>query len=569
MRDHHNLKQAEEKQLIAAIAFESQEGMMITDASGIILHVNKSFTETTGYTIEEVKGKTAALLKSGRHNIDFYHDMWETINRTGGWQGEIWDRRKNGEEYPKLLTISAIKNKEGVTTHYLGTHFDITERKAAEEKIKNLAFFDQLTGLPNRILLLDRLRQAMSASSRNGRYGVLMQLNLDNFALVNVTQGPDIGDMLLSQVAQRLTRCTHECDTVARINGDEFVVMLTGLSTNEIDAAKISEEVASKILALLSVPYQLGDETYRSTGSIGVTLFRGHLATIADLIKQADLAMHKAKEAGRNACRFFDPQMESLVIERAALEKDLHQAIVEKQFLLHYQPQVGDDGHLTGAEALVRWEHPQRGMVSPADFIPMAEETGLILPLGKWIMETACAQLVLWASHPKMKHLTLAVNVSARQFHHASFADQVLAILQSTGVDPQRLKLELTEGMMVEDIEDVIEKMLVLKTRGIAFSLDDFGTGFSSLTYLKRLPLDQLKIDQSFVRNVLTDANDAGITRAVVALAQSLGLDVIAEGVETEAQRNFLAEIGCRAYQGYLFSRPLSKENFEVFAQQF
>lgn len=568
-RDRHKRRQVEEDLRIAATAFDSQECMMVTDASGVILRVNKAFAKATGYSAEEMVGKTPRLLRSGRHNADFYREMWETINRTGGWQGEIWDRRKNGEEYPKLLTISAIKNEEGVVTHYLGTHFDITALKKSEEKIRNLAFFDQLTGLPNRTLLLDRLRQTMSASSRNGSYGALMLIDLDNFKTLNVTQGHDIGDLLLSQVAQRLVQCAREGDTVARFSGDEFVIMLTELSASEEEAATGIEEVADKVLASLNRTYQLGDTFYHGTGSIGVTLFRGHLATIDELIKQTDLAMRKAKEVGRNAWRFFDPQMESLVNERAALEKDLRRAIIEDQFLLHYQPQVIDDGRLTGAEALVRWKHPQRGMVSPADFIPLAEETGLILPLGKWVMETACTQLALWANDPKMAHLTVAVNVSARQFHQANFVDQVLTILNSTGANPQRLKLELTEGMLIENVKDIIEKMLALKFKGVGFSLDDFGTGYSSLSYLKRLPLDQLKIDQSFVRDVLTDPNDAAIAKTVVALAQSLGMGVIAEGVETEAQRDFLAGVGCHAYQGYFFSRPLPCSEFELFAHRF
>lgn len=561
-------KQAEEQLHIAATAFDSQEGMMVTDADGVILRVNRAFTEITGYTAEEAVGQTTRLLKSGRHDADFYRAMWATINQTGGWQGEIWDRRKNGEEYPKWLTISAVKDDNDVITHYVGTHFDITERKKAEEKINELAFFDQLTGLPNRTLLLDRLKQIMTASARDGSYGALLFIDLDDFKTLNDTLGHDMGDLLLKQAAQRLATCMREGDTVARLGGDEFVLALGGLSMSESDAAIGTEIVAGKVLSILDQPYQLGDVAYRCTASVGATLFRGHLTAIEDLMKQADLAMYKSKEAGRNALRFFDPAMETAVMNRATLEKDLREAVQEKQFLLHYQAQVVGEGRLTGAEVLLRWPHPNRGMVSPAEFIPLAEETGLILPLGQWVLETACTQLAVWATHPEMAHLTVAVNVSAHQFSQNNFVDQILAVLDSTGANPERLKLELTESLLVGNVQNIIEKMSVLKAKGVGFSLDDFGTGYSSLSYLKRLPLDQLKIDQSFVRDVLSDPNDAAIAKTIVALAQSLGLSVIAEGVETATQRDFLASSGCHAYQGYFFSRPLPLEDFEEFARR-
>ena len=445
---------------------------------------------------------------------------------------------------------------------------DVTERRKAEEKINDLAFFDQLTGLPNRTLLLDRLRQTLAASSRGGSYGALLFIDLDNFKTLNDTLGHDMGDLLLTQVARRLTLCVREGDTVARLGGDEFVVVLAGLGSNEADAGIASETVAEKILATLSQPYLLGKTPHHSTASIGVTLFRGDLATIDDLMKQADLAMYKSKSAGRHVVRFFDPTMELAIKERVTLEDDLRQAIEEKQFLLHYQAQVAGESRLTGAEVLLRWQHPVRGMVSPAEFIPLAEETGLILPLGHWVLETACAQLAVWAIQPEMAHLTLAVNVSAQQFREPGFVDQVLSILKNTGANPQRLKLELTESMLVLNVQEIIEKMFALKARGVGFALDDFGTGYSSLSYLKRLPLDQLKIDQSFVRDVLLDPNDAAIARTVVALARSLGLGVIAEGVETEVQRDFLATSGCHDYQGYFFSRPLPLDGFEQFAQR-
>jgi diguanylate cyclase (GGDEF)-like protein/PAS domain S-box-containing protein len=561
-------RQAEIEGRIASIAFESQEAMMITNNQGVILRVNRAFTETTGYTAEETVGQTARLLHSGYHDAHFYRAMLKAIQLTGRWQGEVVDRRKNGDTYPQWLTISAVKNKDGAVTHYIGTHFDISERKMTEEKIHRLAYFDALTGLPNRTLLLDRLKQAMAASSRSGGDGALLLIDLDHFKTLNDTLGHEMGDLFLKQTAQRLTSCVRKGDTAARLGGDEFVVMLANHGNNERGAGLHVKALAEKILSVLSQPYQLADETFQGTASIGIALFTGQQASADDLMKQADLAMYKAKETGRNRFRFFDAHMESAVKERAAMERDLRRALGEKQFSLHYQAQVADQGRLTGAEVLARWQHPQRGMVSPAEFIPLAEETGLILPLGNWVLEAACSRLAIWGSQPEMAHLTLAVNVSAHQFRLPDFVDHVLAVLSKTGANPQRLKLELTESSLMDNVEDIIAKMSALKAKGVCFSLDDFGTGYSSLSYLKRLPLDQLKIDQSFVRDVLTDPNSAAIAKTVIALGNSLGLGVIAEGVETQAQRAFLASSDCHAYQGYFFSRPLPIAGFEEFARQ-
>lgn len=568
LRDITERKHAEEQLRIAATAFEAQESMVITDANEVILRVNQAFTDTTGYSAEEAVGQTPRLLQSGRQDRNFYAAMWEIIDRTGGWQGEVWDRRKNGEVYPKWLTISSVKDEDGTVTHYVGTHFDISERKQAEEKIRELAYFDQLTELPNRTLLLDRLKQVMAASDRGGSYGALLFIDLDNFKTLNDTLGHGVGDKLLKQVAQRLTQCVREVDTVARLGGDEFVVILANLGANEKNAAIITETVAEKILAVLNQSYRLGDVAHHSTASIGAALFKGSSISTDDLMKQADLTMYKAKEAGRNTVRFFDPAMEAAVRKRVVLESDLRRAVETQCFRLHYQAQVAGDGRVTGAEALLRWQHPQRGMVSPVEFIPLAEETGLILPLGQWVLETACKQLAEWASQPAMAHLTLAVNVSAHQFVRPDFVDQVLAVLKDSGANPLRLKLELTESLLLDNVEATIEKMTCLKASGVGFSLDDFGIGYSSLSYLKRLPLDQLKIDQSFVRDVLVDPNDASIVRTIIALAQNLGLAVIAEGVETAAQRDFLANAGCHDYQGYFFGRPVPLKEFEAFVRQ-
>ena len=556
---HENItqrKQAEIDLRIAAIAFEAQEGMIVTDAQGVILRVNRTFMETTGYSAEEAVGQTPDLLRSGRHDAAFYRAMWDAVHRTGIWQGEIWNRRCNGEVYPEWLTITAVKDDSGQTTHYVGTHTDITQRKAAEDEIRHLAFYDSLTLLPNRRLLRDRLHQALAASARNQRQGALLFIDLDNFKTLNDTLGHDIGDLLLKQVALRLTASVRESDTVARLGGDEFVVMLEDLSEHIHEAAAQAETVGEKILAVLNQPYWLAGHQHHSTPSIGVALFSDQHHSIDELLKRADLAMYQAKAAGRNALCFFNPEMQATVTARTALEADLREGLQHNHFLLYYQSQVDSANRLTGAEALIRWQHPQRGMISPTAFIPLAEDTGLILPLGHWVLETACHQLVQWSQQADMVHLTLAVNVSARQFRHPHFVEQVLRVLEHTGAEPGKLKLELTESLLLDDVADAIAKMTALKDRGVGFSLDDFGTGYSSLAYLKRLPLDQLKIDQSFVRDILTDPNDAAIAKTIVALARSLGLAVIAEGVETEAQRDFLVLQDCHAFQGYLFGRP-------------
>lgn len=565
-RDITDRKQVEAELRIAAVAFDSLEAMMVSDANNTILRVNSAFTECTGYTADEAVGQTPRLLRSHHHDAAFFREMWETIHRIGGWQGEIWGRRKNGEVYPKWLTISAVTGEGGVVSHYVGTHHDITERKIAEERIKELAFFDALTRLPNRTLLLDRLTQAITLSARSGACGALLFIDLDHFKTLNDTLGHDKGDLLLQQVAQRLAASVREGDTVARVGGDEFVVVLGSLHETWQEAASQTEGMGEIILDVLGKSYQLDDVDYRSTASIGATVFRGHQTSIDELLKQADLAMYKSKELGRNALCFFDPAMQTVVVERAALEAGLRKAIEGNQFVLHYQAQVLDGEGVVGAEALVRWQHPERGMVPPANFIHLAEETGMILALGNWVLETACTQLALWAMRPDMSHLTIAVNVSAQQFREPDFVAKVLNVIRRTGANPNRLKLELTESVLVDNVQDIIEKMHALKARGVVFSLDDFGIGYSSLSYLKRLPLDQLKIDQSFVRDVLIDPNDAAIARTIVALAQSLGLGVIAEGVETEEQRDFLAGAGCHAYQGFYFCRPLPVEGFEEFA---
>ncbi len=548
---------------VAAVAFTSHEGMAVTDANEEVLRVNPSFTEITGYTTADAVGKKLDFLYSGRHELAYYENILTSVAQTGSWRGEVWSRRKSGEIFPTQCSVTAVFDDDGQITHYVHSLTDITQRKATEEEINKLAFYDPLTGLPNRRLLIDRLRQAMALSSRNGQMGALLFMDLDNFKTLNDTLGHDMGDLLLQQVAKRLGECVREGDTVSRLGGDEFVVMLEELGENQEAGIALAESIGEKVLASFFLPFRLSGLDYQITPSIGATHFRGHQDSTDELLKQADLAMYQAKAAGRNTLRMFDPTMQSVVTARVALEGDIRQGIAKGELLLYYQPQIARDGRTLGAEVLLRWPHPVRGMVPPNHFIPLSEETGQILSLGNWVLETACHQLTAWASREEMADLTLAVNVSARQFRQQDFVPYVLDLLSYTGANPRRLKLERTESMLVHDVEETIAKMSALRKHGISFSLDDFGTGYSSLSYLKRLPLDQLKIDQSFVRDLMSNPNDAAIANTVIALGHSLGLAVIAEGVETEAQRHFLAAQGCDAYQGYLLGRPMPLADFE------
>jgi diguanylate cyclase (GGDEF)-like protein/PAS domain S-box-containing protein len=553
---------------IASVAFESDECMIITNVNGVILKVNQAFTDTTGYTAEEAIGQTQRLLKSGRQSDKFYREMWAKITQIGTWQGEIWNKHKNGVIYPTQLTVSAVKGKNGLTTHFIASHTNLTERKLAEEEIRNLAFYDHLTGLPNRRLLLDRLNHALASGLRSSQDGALLFIDLDNFKTLNDTLGHDIGDLLLQQVALRLKTCVRETDTVARIGGDEFVVMLEYLNEQSIAAAEQTEAIGEKILVALNQPYQLATHTFHSSVSIGIALFSNDGKSQEEPLKQADIAMYQAKKAGRNKLRFFDQHMQDSINARAKLESELRQALENQQFHLHYQIQVNSTQHALGAEALIRWIHPEYGTVLPAQFMPIAEETSLILQIGLWVLETACAQLKKWQDDPETRYLMLAVNVSAKQFRQADFAARVLAAIQRHDINPMLLKLELTEGMLLDNIENTIATMNALKEIGIQFSLDDFGTGYSLLQHLKHLPLDQLKIDQSFMRDLVTDKSDQAIVRTIIAMAHSLNLDVIAEGVETDEQRQFLMDNGCSYYQGFLFGKPRPIAQFEASLQQ-
>ena len=562
-RDITERNKAEEQLRIAATAFEAQEGIVITDANKTILRVNRAYSEITGYAADEAVGRTPRMMQSDRHDAAFHRAMWDRIAREGSWQGEIWNRRKDGEVFPAWLNITAVRGDRGEITHYVGTLIDITERKAAEKEIEHLAYYDPLTQLPNRRLFLDRLQQALAGCGRSGRKGGLLFIDLDNFKILNETSGHDVGDQLLVEVARRLAACVSNGDTVARLGGDEFVVLLEDLSENAQEAAARTEDVGEQILSELNRPYTIAGRVHHSTPSLGVTLFMDAEDSLDELLKQADIALYQAKSDGRNTLRFFDPEMQGALAARTFLEAALRLGIRDRQFVLHYQPQVDGAGALIGAEALVRWRHPERGLVSPGEFIPLAEETGLILPIGRWVLEAACSRLKAWAGDPRTRDLHLSINVSARQFRQVDFVDQVRNALEQAGAPAARLKLELTESLVVDDIEGAIEKMRTLKRLGVGFSMDDFGTGYSSLSYLTRLPLDQLKIDRSFVRNLPDNANDAVVVQTIITLAKSLGLAVIAEGVETEAQRQFLERWGCPTYQGYLFSPPLEIARFE------
>jgi len=544
-----------------------------TASEGRIQYANDNFERDFGWSQADLIGHTAlevGLWPDEASRIAFADAMRNQV-RVVDYE-TVW-LHKNGQR--RNISISGEIIELDGQPCILAYTTDITQRKLAEEQIQSLAFYDPLTMLPNRRLLMDRLEQALAASTRHQRKAALLFIDLDNFKTLNDTHGHDKGDMLLRLVAERLSTCIRDGDTVARLGGDEFVVMLEDLNENPLDAANQAETVAEKILATLNQDYQLSGLLHLSTPSIGVTLFGGQQESIEEPLKRADLAMYQAKAAGRNTIRFFDPQMQAVVSARVGLEQGLREALAQEQFLLHFQPQImhvvegtpfGEGVDVVmGAEVLVRWQHPQRGMVSPAEFIPLAEETGLILPLGAWVLETACKQLALWAQQPARAHLTISVNVSARQFNQTDFVRQVLQTLERTGANRARLKLELTESLLVQNIDDVIAKMSALQEQGVGFSLGDFGTGYSSLAYLKRMPLDQLKIDQGFVRDILIDPNDAAIAKMVTVLAESLGLLVIAEGVETQAQKEALQAQECYAYQGYLFSKPLPIAAFETF----
>jgi len=533
-------------------------GFLLLDPEYRVVQWNRRFEEIFPWLMDSLQPLVAfhtLVEHSARHHL-----AHSSAADQAGWVQQRMSRLENiGAPHELSLPDgSYIQITERATPDggRVLVYHDVTALRRANAEIESLAFYDTLTGLPNRRLLLDRLTQATAAAARSGQMGALLFLDLDHFKVVNDTLGHEVGDVLLQQVAQRLKACVRDADTVARLGGDEFVVMLMDLSHDKEHAAQLAQHVGDKMLQALNEPYVLANHPYHATCSLGATLFGSEAQGAAELLKQADIAMYQVKARRGNALCFFDPQMQAAISERAQLETDLRAALEHQEFQLHYQPQFTLDGRMVGAEALLRWNHPQRGMVPPGVFIAVAEESELILPLGQWVLRTACAQLAAWQQDARLAELQLSVNVSARQFRQSDFVLQVSNALLESGAAPHLLTLELTESLMLDNVDDCIAKMGLLKTRGVQFSVDDFGTGYSSLAYLTRLPLDQLKIDQSFVRNLGVRDSDGLIVQTIVAMACSLGLEVIAEGVETAAQKDLLAEQGCTLYQGYLFARP-------------
>ncbi len=556
-----NLIQRNEEQSklrLAAYVFNySGEAIIITDRNNHIVDVNTAFNTLTGYDKAEVQGRHPKFLSSGRTSAEEFRSMWESILKDGYWQGELWSRRKDGTVYPKMITISVVRDRVGDIEFYLANFVDFSRFKASEERIQHLAHHDPLTGLPNRLHLQVFLEQSMLIATRMSEQLAVMFLDLDRFKNVNDTLGHSVGDELLIQVAARLKSCVRDYDTVARLGGDEFVVILRGP-----DIAADAAIVAKKINLHLSEPFTIGRRTLRTSTSVGIALYPENAKHIDDLMKNADTAMYFAKSKGGNIFCFFSPGMNLHAHEKLKMENQLYEAIEKQELHLYYQIQVDHLNQPVGAEALIRWLHPERGLISPMEFIPLAEESELILAIGYWVFDAVCAQLKAWQHSVLTRDLILAVNVSPRQFRQDDFIAQVREIVQRHQINPALLKLEITESLLLKNIEDVIATMNTLKALGVQFSLDDFGTGYSCLQYLKCLPLSQFKIDQSFVRDLTIDSSDKAIVDTIIAIAQNMDLDVIAEGVETEEQRRILINKGCTHFQGYLFGKPVPIEQF-------
>jgi len=546
--------------MLARVFSNSNEAIIISDADNRIIAANPAFTELTGYGEHEALGRNPSFLKAGNTSPEIYREMWAALAAKGAWQGELWDRRKTGEPYPKWLSIAVVRDAAGHISNYIGSFIDISERKASEEQIRHLALHDALTDLPNRFSLNEQLAQALAFADRNNKQLALMMIDLDRFKDINDTLGHHTGDKLLIQVAHRLVQSGRGSDIVARLGGDEFVVVLPG-----IDSPADAAHVADKIVKAVSAPYLIDDASLRTSPSIGICIYPDDAVGSNDLLKKADVAMYHAKSKGRSNYQFFTDQMHVATVARMSIETDLRLALEQQQFVLHYQPQLDlRTGRMVGVEALVRWQHPVRGLVPPMEFIGIAEETGLIAPLGEWVLREACRQLQDWRAKG-IDHIRMSVNLSASQFLDNALPGRIRSILAETGLAAEHLDLEVTESMAMASPAETIAMMKTLTSDGLSLSIDDFGTGYSSLAYLKLFPLSTLKIDRSFVKDIETDQNDAEICDVIVLLAHKLGLQVVAEGVETQAQFKYLLSIGCEKIQGYLISKPLPADKAEAF----
>ncbi len=536
----------------------SEESILITDADRRILSVNPAFSQMTGYSEEDVIGRLPSLLRSARHPLHFYEELWQRVEKDGGWHGEVWTRRKNGDDFPSWASISLVRNREGQISNYFSIFTDITERKKAEERIHYLAYYDSLTGLPNRTLLYKLIDQALTEARRNRLHGAILFVDLNRFKPINDSLGHGVGDRLLQQVAERLRSAVRTEDVIARLGGDEFVVALFDISRREHAAM-----VAQKLIAALDTPFLIDSHELRVGVAIGISVYPRDGLETETLLRMADIAMYRSKETGQDGYTFYSREMNQRALERLHIESGLRHGIEKNELLLHYQPKVDIvSGAIVGAEALVRWQHPDLGMMPPDAFIPIAEESGLIVRLSAWVLEAALEQTHAWsaAGLPEFK---VAINLSARDFS-PGLADRVQALLREHAVAPDRIELEITEGMLTHSSDEVIAMMDSLTALGVTLSLDDFGTGYSSLAYLKRFPIDTLTIDRSVVTGIPQDGNDCAIAGAIISMAQRLGHRVIAEGVETRAQLEFLKSLGCQEIQGHYFSPPVPAAKFEA-----